>query len=108
MSQQSNKIQTLRVIFIALLLMLVSALVPAAENNTDGLPAWLALPVTQQLSDDDLATMRGQGRNLVAVPVPGQGVILWDEDSADTGSNNSSAQQNSQVTIKVRLEGQQL
>lgn len=66
----------------------------------------LALTVNQQLSDEHLAGMRGQGSEALVVAAQQHEIILWDEDSSDKGRGNRSVHQGNQViTIKVNLGG---
>ncbi len=80
-----------------------------AALNTDaafvGLTG-LELPVNNQLSDEHLAGMRGQGSEALVVAAQRHEIILWDEDSSDKGRGNRSVHQGNQViTIKINLGG---
>ena len=86
----------------------VAAQTAAFEQNAElGDLANLVLPADQQeLSDDLLAGMRGQGSEALVIAAQRHEIILWDEDSSDKGRGDRSAQQGNQViTVKVNLGG---
>lgn len=66
----------------------------------------IALTEGDELSEELLGTIRGQGTRSETPDLPAQlGVILWDEGGVNKGGRNTQGYSNSVVTVKVYLEG---
>lgn len=67
---------------------------------------FIALTEGDELSEELLGTIRGQGAQSETPDLPAQlGVILWDEGGVNKGGRNTQGYGNSVVTVKVYLEG---